>query len=105
MSKFKVTEFGNSKTILKFADHYVNKPYTVSATGVTADADGRKIVKAGTVLPANDATAEGVLFYDVDVTHGDAAGALLIHGFVDSTKLDVQPSAEAKAALKQVTFL
>lgn len=118
MSKFIQTDYGNKKTILKFPDHYVNLAITVDDTGVVADASGRKIVPAGTVLgggiladstklaiKANDATAEGVLFYDVDVTYGPASGALLIHGFVDLKKLPESPTTEATTALKQITFI
>jgi hypothetical protein len=118
MSKFVQTSYGNSKTILKFPDHYVNLAVTVDDAGVVANADGKKIVPAGTILGGgvladvtkksvkiNDGTAEGVLFSDVDVTYGPAPGALLIHGFVDLTKLPVQPAAAAITAMKQITFL
>lgn len=116
--KFTQTDFANKKGILKFPDHYVNIAVTVSDAGITADADGKKIVPAGTILgggvladpsvkvtETNGAGAEGVLFYDVDVTHGPASGAMLIHGFVDETKLPSTPVADAKAALAQVHFI
>lgn len=121
--KFTETNYGNPmKTITKFPDHYVALAITVDATGVTANADGKKIVPAGTIIgsavvnktilgddvkgkAANDATAEGVLFTDVDVTHGDAAGSLLVHGFVDLNKIPTAPDATAVAVLKQITFL
>ncbi|MGG3642029.1 hypothetical protein ABES38_11735 [Bacillus gobiensis] len=122
--KFVERTFTNKKEILKFPDHYVNVAVTVSDAGVTADADGKKIVPAGTIIgggfldnpetTAAKATstgtplvsnAEGVLFNDVDVTHGPAPGAALIHGFIDSTKIPAEPTAEEKAALKQITFL
>lgn len=86
-------------------DHFVAIPYTVSATGVTADADGMKIVKAGTILPANDATAKGVLLHDTDVTDGDRTDAIVIHGFIKSAALPAAPAAEAVTALKQISFL
>lgn len=122
MSKFKTTTYGNAKTILKFPDHYVNLAVTVSDVGVAANADGKKIVPAGTILGGGFLTdasiaavkatttegisdAEGVLFYDVDVTGGPSSGAALIHGFVDLNKLPVVPSAEEVTALKQITFL
>ena len=63
-----------------------------------------KIVKAGTILPANDATAKGILLYDVDVTTGDAIGSLLEDGFVLSARLPVAPQATAITALKKITF-
>jgi hypothetical protein len=105
------------KEIIKFPDHYVALAVTVSDAGVTA-VDGKKIVPAGTILgggfiasettPAvktNGVGAEGVLFYDVDVTYGPAAGAAIIHGFIDTDKLPEAPTAEAIAALKQVSFI
>lgn len=122
--RFTETSYTNKKEILKFPDHYVNLAITVSDVGVVANAEGKKIVKAGTILGGgfltNESTlavkatssgaplvsnAEGVLFYDVDVTAGPAPGAALIHGFVDLDKLPVAPTVEEKAALKQVTFL
>jgi len=40
------------------------------------------------------------------VTFGDAAGAMLIHGFVDINKLPEAPTADAISALKsRVLFL
>ena len=116
--KFKTTNYGNRKEILKFPDHYVNVAITVSDSGVSANGEGRKVVPAGTVLGggvlANETTpaiktnglgAEGVLFYDVDVTDGPAPGAMLIHGFLDTSKLPEAPNTEAIAALKQITFV
>ncbi|KZS45710.1 hypothetical protein AWU65_07175 [Paenibacillus glucanolyticus] len=116
--KFVQTDYGNRKEILKFPDHYVNMPMTVDNTGITANADGKKIVPAGTIMgggvltdssklatKANGSTAEGVLFYDVDVTYGPAPGALTIHGFVDLQKLPEAPTEEAIGALKQITFI
>jgi len=124
MSKFVETTYTNKKSIVKFPDHYVNLAVTVSDAGVVANADGKKIVPAGTILGggflasttalAVKATstgtplvsdAEGVLFNDVDVTHGSASGAALIHGFVATDKLPVAPTAEEVSALKQITFV
>ncbi len=49
--------------------------------------------------------AEGVLLYDVDVTHGANTGAMLIHGFVLLDRLPETPCADAIAALKDITFV
>lgn len=122
MSKFVVTTYGNKKGILKFPDHYVNLAVTVSDVGITANADGKKIVPAGTIMgggflenesvhavkaTTNEgvSNAEGILFNDIDVTYGPASGAVLIHGFVALDKLPVAPTEEEKAVLKQITFL
>lgn len=48
MSKFVTTTYGNKKDILKFPDHYVALAVTVDDTDIVANADGKKIVLAGT---------------------------------------------------------
>lgn len=96
-----------SKEIL-LNDHYIGKPCMVSATGVTANSEGKKIVKAGTIYPANDKTAKGVLLHDVDVTNGDTPGTIVIHGFVDNAKIvsnGITVTAAALGALPQITFV
>ena len=98
--------FVTGKQILVFPDHYVSVAHTFlkdDAAAVTVD--GRKIIKAGTIYPANDATAKGVVWADYDVTNGDVAGALVIHGFVKTAALPAAPSTEAKAALPMVAFM
>jgi hypothetical protein len=119
--KYTTTDYGNKKEILYFPEHFVPLAVTVSDAGIVADADGRKIVKAGTIAGGNllsvlqkidepvtahnDAGADGVLLNDVDVTYGNAPGSLVIHGFVDLNKLPEAPAAAAITALKQITFL
>jgi len=133
--KFSSTTYTNINEILKFADHYVSIPVMVDDAGIVANADGNKIVLAGTIVGGmggantilvnvttlatkhntqSGATttagagvdAEGILLNDVDVTFGDATGAMLIHGFVDLNKLPEAPTADAIAALKsRIIFL
>lgn len=118
MGKFIETVYTNTKSIVKFPDHYVNLAVTVSDAGVVANADGKKIVPAGTILgggflasatalavTANDLNAEGVLFNDTDVTYGPASGAALIHGFVALDKLPAAPAAAAVTALNLIKFI
>ncbi|GJM72996.1 hypothetical protein HMSSN036_52120 [Paenibacillus macerans] len=76
----------------------------VSDVGVTADSNGKKIVKSGTIFPANDATAKGILLNDVDVTSGPQPGALLVEGYILEKRLPTAPSEEAKTALKEIKF-
>lgn len=76
----------------------------VSNVGVTANADGKKIVPAGTILPANDETAKGILYNDVDVTHGPQPGSLIVEGYILEARLPVAPVADAKTALKEIKF-
>lgn len=84
--KFKTTNVAGTKEILA-NDHYVAIPYDCSA--ITANADG--IIPAGTIIPANDATAIGVLLWDVNKA-GNPNGTIVIHGFVKKSKLPVAPA-------------
>lgn len=84
--------------------HFISFTTQVESTGVTAGADGRKVVKAGTILPKNDATAKGILLTDVDVTEGPQPGALVVEGYVLEARLPVAPDATAKTALKEIKF-
>lgn len=72
----------------------------IKNTGVEANAQGKKIVKAGTPVTGNilkrqagfeKGTAENataVLLHDVDVTAGNENGTIVIFGFIDLDKLD-----------------
>ena len=53
------------------------------------DVNGRKIVRMGTVFPANDVTAKGLVLTDIDVTDGDAVGSVMIEGVVYKERLPV----------------
>lgn len=108
------TEYGTSIDILFNLDPYTARPIMVSDDGVVAGSNGKKIVKAGSLLTAagaiaNDATVRYVLLKDVDVTYGDAVGAGVYRGTLDEAKIKtntgVTISAEAKAALKGIMFM
>lgn len=106
MGKMISKEYGQPIEILKFND-FKGAACMVSDVGVAEDANGNKIVKAGTPWPANDATCKGILLHDVDVTHGEAAGTYVFEGSIDNKKLEkngVAVAAEAKAVLPRVTF-
>lgn len=68
------------------------------------DIDGKKTVKAGTILPANDATAKGILLEDADVTDADAVGSLIESGIILKDRLPVAPAEAAQTALKLILF-
>lgn len=99
-----------------------------STMQTSANADGRKIVPAGTPLKidlsnlqtaaakptTNPAAASGatasdmnaVLLHDVDVTAGNANGTALIFGFVNLNRIDATTVALLKAGtFGQITFL
>lgn len=106
MGKPIVHEYGQSKTILKFFP-YEAATVLVPESMASVDANGNKIVKAGTPFPKNDATCQGYILEDVDVTQGDKPGACVYEGTIDNKKLaeaQITVSAEAKAATPRVTF-
>ncbi|BBH19820.1 hypothetical protein Back11_11650 [Paenibacillus baekrokdamisoli] len=78
--------------------------YQVSDVGVAANAQGRKIVPAGSVYPANDATATGILYTDTDVTEGPQPGSVIVDAWILEARLPVAPAAAAKTAMKAIKF-
>lgn len=70
-----------------FNDHYVAIPYDCSA--ISANSEG--IIPAGTLIPANDATAIGVLLSDVKKAD-NPNGTIVIHGFIKKAKLPTPPA-------------
>lgn len=103
MAKIRVTNYTNTKEILKY-DHFVSEAVVLTQANSTT-VGTKKVVKAGTILPANDATAKGVVLYDVDVTNGDEVGSLVIHGFIDKSKLPEQPAIGTEPALPMIKFI
>lgn len=98
--------YTTGKQILVFPDHYVSVAHTFLKDDAAATTvEGRKIIKAGTIYPTNDANAKGVVWADYDVTNGDVTGALIIHGFVKTAALPAAPAAAAKTALPMVAFM
>lgn len=57
--------------------------------GATATDEGGKYVPMGTIYPANDATAIGIVYEDVDVTTGDMPGSVVTKGEVYEDRLPV----------------
>lgn len=104
--EYKSQDYSTGKQILVFPDHYVCVAHTFEKDDAAATTiEGRKVIKAGTIYPANDASAIGIVFNDMDVTDGDATGAVLVHGFVKTAALTATPANEAKSALKMIEFL
>lgn len=130
----KSESYFQDKHILTANNSYmVTLPARVTNTGISADANGRKILKAGTPLygditargtafvkatttPANAETgtpassnATAILLKDVDVTAGAENATIILAGCVDLLKLDSATQAlvdEATvAALPRIIFV
>lgn len=94
----------------------------VANTGITADSEGKKIIKAGTPLygsltarntaftisGAEGAKPVGVALHDVDVTAGNANSQVLVSGFIDISKVDESVRSaliSAEADLKLIALV
>lgn len=66
-----------------------------------------KYVPMGTVYPSNNASAEGIVYEDVDVTSGKMPGSVVLAGVVYENRLPEALDEGAKTALqgKGFTFL
>lgn len=115
--------FTTGTPILKYNKGAISSPVTIDSTTIAADANGRKVAPAGSIIGTasatagqtilgdhtkgkvvNDATAEGLLLYDVDVTNGDMPGALLTHGVVYKSALPVAPVTAALTAIPHISL-
>lgn len=75
--------------------------YTFNSSFEGAEVEnGRKLIKAGTIYPANDASAKGIVFQDVDITDGDAQEALMVGGVYLADKLSAVVAGEAKTVFQ-----
>lgn len=104
--KMKNWGYDTPKQILATPDSYVAFAIKLEHNDdLAVDVAGRKIVKAGTIFPSNDADAKGVILNDYDVTDGDKTAAVVTFGFIEEGKLPEAPSEEAKEALKMIQFM
>lgn len=95
--KFKTTNIAGTNEILA-NDHFTAMPYDCSA--LSANAEG--IIPAGTIVPANDATAIGVLLWDVKLAD-NPNGTIVTHGFIKKSKLPAQPASTV--AISTIKFV
>lgn len=77
----------------------------IDQAGATTGENGAKYVRMGTVYPANDATAEGIVYEDVDVSSGDMPGSVVTRAEVYEDRLPVALAEAAKTALTAKGFI
>ena len=94
----------------------------VANTGVTADSEGKKIIKAGTPVYGSlrarntaftisgeaGAKPAGVILHDVDVTDGKKNSQIVIFGTIDVSKVDSAVATTliaAEANLKMIQLI
>lgn len=99
MAYNKTEKFYSSNNILASEVGLVLKTKEGTKSMATAE-DGHMIIKAGTVFPANDATAEGIVFEDVDITDDEKRPiSVIIAGRVIEDRLPEEVAEDAKTAL------
>lgn len=96
--KFTERNVPQGKNILA-NDHYVAIPYDCTALAGLAT---EGVIPAGTLIPANNATAKGVLLNDV-VLAENPNGTIVIHGFIKTAKLPTAPADTV--AIPMVVFV
>ena len=82
---------------------FQNFTYQVDGTGIEADANGKKIVQAGTVFKENG-KAIGIVFADVDVTNGPQPAAIMVEGYVIESRLPAVVEEADKATMTGIKF-
>ena len=79
---------------------------TVAANhGQRVTRNGRTIVPMGAVIPANGATAKGILYEDIDVTDGDAFGSIVTKGTIYGDRLPAALESAAATALTGIKVI
>ena len=78
---------------------------------LASGADGSALATAvsSTSLSGGDAMAvssdiDGILYHTVDVTDGEAMGAMIIHGYINEDAMPAVPGAAIKAKLPHIVF-
>lgn len=116
------TEYGIRKDIMIGVEsYYIALPAQVTNTGVDADSDGKKILRAGTPLAGditkrdtaftktNSNTARAILLHDVDVTDGANNATIVLAGCIDLLKIDETTRAlitsNVKGAVPNIIFV
>lgn len=77
----------------------------IKKEGAVDDGRGGKFVRAGTIYPANDGTAVGIVYEDVDVSNGYMPGSVVTKGTVYLDRLPVAAQTAAQTALKELGFV
>lgn len=116
--KISITHGTNRKTILVDEFNSTALSCVVANTGVEADGNGKKIIKAGTPVTGDlterntpftvdktGANPVGVILHDVDVTDGNANSQVVIFGFIDISKLDDEVVGVITTAAPKLTMI
>lgn len=100
MAYMKTTTYTSGVNILASEVGLVLKTFEGTQEMAT-QVDDKKIIKAGTVVPTNNASAKGIVFEDVDITDDEKKPiSVIIAGRVIKENLPVAVDTNAETALK-----
>ena len=102
MAGYYEKEYATKGSVLAHPTGYSAYPQTVAETdAAVATVDGVKVLLGGTVYPANDTTAKGIVLQDYAFADGDTTvqAAIVYVGDIKAGALKTPLSTEAKAAL------
>lgn len=90
-------------------EHLEANSLVVAKLASGADGSATATAVASTALANGDAMAvasdiDGILYHSVDVTDGEATGAMIIHGYINEDAMPVVPGAAIKAKLPHIVF-
>lgn len=83
---------------------------TFIVASLAADVDGDGIAEAGTGTTSGGGAdtisgdIDGILYHSVDVTDGEATGAMIIHAYVNVDNMPSVPGAAIRAKLPHIVF-
>lgn len=100
MAYMKTTTYTSGVNILASEVGLVLKTFE-GTQAMAKQVDDKKIIKAGTVVPTNNASAKGIVFEDVDITDDEKKPiSVIIAGRVIKENLPVAVDTNAETALK-----
>ena len=101
MAYMKTEKYNSGVNILSSEVGLVLKTFQGNQS-MAAQEDGKKIIKAGKIVPTNDASAKGIVFEDVDVTNDEKKTiSVIIAGRVIEKNLPETVNTNAKTPLEK----
>ena len=101
MAYMKTEKYNSGVNILSSEVGLVLKTFQGTQSMATQDGD-KKIIKAGKIVPTNDASAKGIVFEDVDITNDEKKPiSVIVAGRVIEKNLPETVNENAKTLLEK----
>ena len=101
MAYMKTEKYNSGVNILSSEAGLVLKTFQGTQSMATQEGD-KKIIKAGKIVPTNDASAKGIVFEDVDITNDEKKPiSVIVAGRVIGKNLPETVNTNAKTPLEK----